>query len=170
MQTLPGAAPVVLRMRKHLAGVHLPRPDWPPGTRPAPFNPLAHPPAAHRLLAQAYEVGGGSVAGFAGWWKSVRTDGEYDPTLCFVAVAQDSGRMLGFAQCWTSDWIKDFVISPDFRRRGLGRALLLHVFHAFQRRGAREVALGVHADNPSGAVQLYRSLGMEVAEVRLPPA
>ena len=53
------------------------------------------------------------------------------------------------------------VRSP-WRRRGLGRALLLASFREFRRRGAEQAALGVDAANPTGATSLYESVGMRV--------
>jgi ribosomal protein S18 acetylase RimI-like enzyme len=52
------------------------------------------------------------------------------------------------------------VVHPRYRRRGIGRALLLHIFSVFQRRGFPAVDLKVLINNRSGAVQLYESLGM----------
>ena len=48
----------------------------------------------------------------------------------------------------------------EFRGSGLGRALLLTSFAEFHSRGSRKVMLGVDADNHTGAVELYQSLGM----------
>ena len=49
-----------------------------------------------------------------------------------------------------------------WRGRGLGRALLLHTFGEFHRRGTGRVTLGVDSSNPTGATQLYESVGMHV--------
>jgi mycothiol synthase len=49
----------------------------------------------------------------------------------------------------------------EFRGRGLGRALLLTSFAEFYRRGLRRAALGVDATNPTGALELYQSVGMQ---------
>lgn len=46
------------------------------------------------------------------------------------------------------------------RGRGLGRALLLTSFAEFHRRGFRKVVLGVDATSPTGALDLYKSVGM----------
>jgi len=155
-------APTVLRMRRVLDGSPLPAPEWPAGFRLVPFDPAVHPLPAHRLLVQAYAQGGGSVADFDGWWNALRTDEEYDPNLCFVAVSEAEGAVVGFAQCWTSAFVKDIAVSPGLRRQGLGRALLREVFRAFQDRGAGSVDLKVEADNPSGAVRFYQAMGMVV--------
>ncbi len=96
------------------------------------------------------------------WWQALQTDSEYDPALCFV-VTTDDGTLAAFAQCWTSGWIKDIAVDGKFRRRGIARALLSHIFSIFQCRGAVSVGLKVHSDN-SGAVQLYQSVGMVMAD------
>jgi GNAT superfamily N-acetyltransferase len=48
----------------------------------------------------------------------------------------------------------------EYRGRGLGRALLLTSFAEFHRRGYRKVVLGVDATSPTGALDLYKSVGM----------
>jgi ribosomal protein S18 acetylase RimI-like enzyme len=56
------------------------------------------------------------------------------------------------------------VVHPLARRRGIATALLRTVFWEFQRRGVKRVDLKVQVDNPTGAVRLYKELGMrEVA-------
>jgi len=44
----------------------------------------------------------------------------------------------------------------------LGLALLHHAFTEFWRRGERAVALGVDAENPTGATRLYERAGMHM--------
>ena len=113
----------------------------------------------HALLELAYAKGGGALAPYQEWWPSVSTDSEYSPNLCFP-VCDNAGAIIAVAQCWTSAFVKDFAVHPGWRRRGIGRALLLHVFRVFQQRGAIRVGLKVQQDNPSGAVRFYESLGM----------
>jgi ribosomal protein S18 acetylase RimI-like enzyme len=56
------------------------------------------------------------------------------------------------------------VVHPLARRRGIATALLRRVFWEFRRRGAKNVDLKVQLENPTGAVRLYKELGMrEVA-------
>jgi ribosomal protein S18 acetylase RimI-like enzyme len=145
------------RMRKILdESVALP--IWPDGICTSAFaeNDASR---AHTLLALAYRNGGGSVPPLEEWWQSLRRDSEYDSTLCF-SVENREGRLIGFAQCWTSAFVKDLAVHPQFRRLGIGRALLLHIFREFQARGALTVDLKVAAKNPTGANALYESLGM----------
>lgn len=114
---------------------------------------------AHRLLVCGYADGGGSVEPYVTWWKALTEDSEFDPTLCFVALDHQD-ELIGLAQCWSSAFLKDLVVQPRWRRRGVGQALLLHVFEAFRSRGASSVSLKVEIDNPTGAERLYRRVGM----------
>lgn len=148
----------VLRMRRVLTAPVL-SPAWPAGTGLVTFAP-ERAAGVHALLAAAYANGGGSVPPFAQWWTAVSHDAEFDPALCFV-VQDASGRMIGVAQCWTSAFVKDLAVHRDWRRRGLGRALLLQAFHAFSMRGVGAIDLKVEAGN-AAAIALYESLGMHV--------
>ena len=124
-------------MRRSLTGP-LEAAVWPDGTRLKPFSEGCARDC-HALLELAYRDGGGSVPAFGAWWTSLSQDGEFDPALCFV---------------------KDLGVHPGHRRRGIGRALLTHIFQVFRLRGIEAVSLKVEASNPSGAVQFYQNLGM----------
>lgn len=128
-----------------------------------PFAPGEQAHKVHALLARAYAQGGGDVEPLDIWWSSLRDDSEYDPSLCFIAV-NEGHDAVGFAQCWTSAFIKDLAVDPAYRRKGLGSALLLETFRIFKKRGASFIDLKVQADNPSGAVRLYRAHGFQTIE------
>jgi ribosomal protein S18 acetylase RimI-like enzyme len=131
-------------------------PRWPQGVTLAPFNATLAP-AAHALLVECYCDGYGSVpVAFDTWWATTRHDPEFDASLCFCAMRD--GRLVGFALCWTSAFIKDFVVAPEGRRQGLGAAMLQHILAAFRARGAGEVALKVVEEN-AAALRLYHRLG-----------
>src|SRR5205085_5764264 len=85
-------------------------PSWPSGVSIAELRP-SQSRDAHQLLALGYARGGGSVAPYSEWWNALTTDAEYDPALCFVSET-DSGEIVGFAQCWTSAFIKDLAVHP----------------------------------------------------------
>jgi ribosomal protein S18 acetylase RimI-like enzyme len=144
-------------MRRSLTG-SLEAAVWPDGTRLKPFSEGCARDC-HALLELAYRDGGGSVPAFGAWWTSLSQDGEFDPALCFP-VYDGETRLAGFAQCWTSGFVKDLGVHPGHRRRGIGRALLTHIFQVFRLRGIEAVSLKVEASNPSGAVQFYQNLGM----------
>jgi ribosomal protein S18 acetylase RimI-like enzyme len=153
---MAGEIPYVL-MRRDLRETIM-EPVWPEGLSLTAFS-QDRAAEAHALLQLAYADGGGSVPPFGEWWPRLSADSEYDSDLCFL-VCDSGGSAAGFAQCWTTPFIKDFVVHPRHRRRGVGRALLSHIFRAFQGRGAGSVDLKVHTGNLA-AVPLYQSLGME---------
>ena len=159
----PGQAPEhrVQRLRRDLTEAVAP-PTYPIGYRVRTFA-ADDAPTVHRLLEVGYTQGGGHIGAFEEWWPGLRDDDEFDPALCFLAV-DERQDIVGVAQCWTSAFIKDLVVHPRARRRGIAAALLGRVFWEFRLRGAKHVDLKVQVDNPTGAIRLYRKLGMrEVA-------
>lgn len=136
-----------------------PKPVWPSGVRLSAFSEeLAHP--AHALLVRSYANGGGSVTAFEVWRGALIADAEYDQDLV-ISVLDRSGLIIAFVLCWNSAFIKDLVVDPDRRRKGLGEALLLHVLGIFFLRGQNTVSLKVELNNPFGAERLYRQMGFE---------
>ncbi|WP_304359436.1 GNAT family N-acetyltransferase [Collimonas fungivorans] len=133
---------------------------WPAGIRLEMFDADKHAVGAHGLLASAFAQGGGSVPPLESWWAALRGNPEFDPALLFIAMDGEE-QIAGIAQCWTSAYIKDLAVASEWRRRGLGEALLLHAFECFRQRGAPHVELKVEIDNPSGALRLYQRMGME---------
>jgi mycothiol synthase len=98
-------------------------------------------------------------------WKRRQFEApEFDPSLWFVA--RDSDEIAGIARCWPHrwgcGWIDILAVRKQWRRRGLGLALLQHVFRVFHERGRSCVGLEVDAQNPTGATRLYESAGMRV--------
>lgn len=97
---------------------------------------------------------------FDEWWT---LRGEDDHTLWFVvrdgdelaAVVRNEARNSG-------GYVGLLGVRRPWRGRGLGKALLLHTFAEFWRRGLRRVSLGVDAQSPTGATMLYESVGMRV--------
>jgi ribosomal protein S18 acetylase RimI-like enzyme len=116
-------------------------------------------PGGHALLADAYRSGFGSVGPFAKWHALLTSDAEFDPDLCFLYA--EGGQPAGFAQVWTSSFVKDFAVASGHRRQGLGTALLLTVFAALRARGHAEVRLKTRIAN-QGAIAFYRACGMHI--------
>jgi ribosomal protein S18 acetylase RimI-like enzyme len=152
------APPEVIRMRRDLS-TPLGDPVWPQGVVLAPFN-ARRAGELHALLLLAYRNGAGLVDELSLWWPALSKDSDYDQALCLLAV-ETSGALVGAAQCWKSGFLKDLVVRPDAQRRGVGRALLLHVFATLRARGVASVELKVHADNQAGR-GLYEQVGMTV--------
>jgi mycothiol synthase len=150
----------VLEMQIALAG-RIPEPRFPDGIRLRPFEPDRDARDVHATLVEAFAGSDERVAPFEEWLPWVTGDPSYDPALVFVADA--AGTVAGMAQCWTEGFVKDLAVRPAFRGRGLGEALLHAVFTEFAHRGVGEVRLKVDAGNPTGAVRLYRRVGMHEA-------
>jgi mycothiol synthase len=101
---------------------------------------------------------------FEEWWQRQLARPDHDPSLWFLirtdgevvaATRNDPERSGG-------GWIGAIGVRPAWRGRGLAKALLLHSFREFHRRGNRRVGLGVDSENATGATKLYESVGMVV--------
>jgi ribosomal protein S18 acetylase RimI-like enzyme len=64
---------------------------------------------------------------------------------------------LGFTEGWTHQ----LGVRPAWRGRGLAKALLRASMRSFQGEGLEFAALDVDAENPTGALALYRGVGYE---------
>ena len=101
---------------------------------------------------------------FEDWWRRQVARPDHDPSLWFLiregkevvaATRNDPERSGG-------GWIGSLGVRPAWQGRGLARALLLHSFREFHRRGKRRVGLGVDSENATGATKLYERVGMVV--------
>lgn len=61
-------------------------------------------------------------------------------------------------------WLDSVFTRRAWRRRGLASALIARSLHVLAGQGIEVAALGVDADNPSGALRLYESFGFAVSE------
>ncbi|MDQ6934470.1 MAG: GNAT family N-acetyltransferase [Actinomycetota bacterium] len=84
-------------------------------------------------------------------------------------VADASGQIVGIALVVMSGdpaveaFIDRLAVRRDQRRRGLGQALLVDAFARGREHGATRAALST--DSRTGALSLYRKVGMEVTDV-----
>jgi [ribosomal protein S18]-alanine N-acetyltransferase len=84
-----------------------------------------------------------------------------DADLIGVTV---EGRLVGYAITWTimdQAELGNVAVTPDARRRGLGRVLIEAALARVRRRGARECFLEVRESNQV-ARRLYEALGFAV--------
>jgi GNAT superfamily N-acetyltransferase len=100
-----------------------------------------------------------------------RKDPTFQPHLWQVAWDGDeiAGMVLNFISTVENEeyrrqrgYTETICVRRPWRRRGLARALITRSFRVHQDQGMTEVALGVDALNPNGALQLYESLGYQV--------
>lgn len=116
---------------------------------------------------------------FADVWEPVRSSFEewehwflgssprFAPDLWFLALDGDEPAGVAICHPHTGDptlgWVGELGVLRPWRRRGLGRALLLQAFAAFRERGLGRAGLGVDAESLTGAHRLYESAGMRVS-------
>jgi mycothiol synthase len=90
-------------------------------------------------------------------WKIAWDDeGVAGQVKSFIDTAQNEehGRKRG--------WTEQISTARRWRRKGVAKALIVESIRELAARGMTEVALGVHTENPTGAYQLYESLGYEI--------
>jgi mycothiol synthase len=88
----------------------------------------------------------------------------FDPSLWFIAW--DGDEIAGVSLCryqMSDGWVSTLGVRRPWRKKGLARALLLHSFNEFYKRGTKTIGLGVDAENQTGATKLYQSAGMKIA-------
>jgi mycothiol synthase len=140
-----------------------PHPEPPPGVALRALRP-GEEPAVHDLLEEAFaEHWEHQRRTFDQYARRTFSRDDYDPSLC--AVAETDGELAGASLNWWKDvgdwgWIGTIGVPPRFRGRGIGEALMRWTFAEFGRRGEHRVALGVDAQNETGATRLYERLGM----------
>jgi ribosomal protein S18 acetylase RimI-like enzyme len=135
---------------------------WPAGVEIGPLALAQDGRAAHAAIEEAFSHEWGFRPAPYDEWLETRLEG-MDPVLSIVV--HDHGEVaavtLNASKHWgDSGWIGYLGVRPAWRKRGLGRALLLASFREFWERGERTVALAVDVENPTGALRLYESVGM----------
>jgi mycothiol synthase len=146
----------------------LPAPDWPEGISVRTFVRGQDDHAVYEAHQDAFADHFEHVHWpYESWQQWAFTD-SFDPSLWWVAEDGEEiagvcfGRAEGYAGPGVA-WINVLGVRRPWRRRGLGRALLLNAFGEFRDRGKRGAGLGVDGLNTTGAVRLYEQAGMHVA-------
>ena len=105
----------------------------------------------------------------ASWFRNWLENSEQvaDPSLWYLAM--DGDQAVGLALCGVYDnedrqlgHVNSLGVLRSHRRQGIGQALLRHAFSEYYRRGYKGVTLGVDAENLTGALRLYKKVGMSV--------
>lgn len=122
-------------------------------------------PAFHAALNEAFEDHWEPrPEPFEQWWARQQKRPGYDPSLWFyvadgeeiAGVIRNDPNQLG------GGYVGALGVRRPWRGRGYGRALLLHSFREFKRRGMARASLDVDSASPTGATRLYESVGMQV--------
>lgn len=139
---------------------------------PAGLEVRAVAEADHRRIWEAdveafrdhWEAAERTEEDFAGWF----TEPGLDTSLW--RVAWDGGEVAGsvMTMIWRDEnerlgvsrgWLEHVSVRRPWRRRGLAAALMVDAMRGLAERGIEEAALGVDAENTSGALRLYEALG-----------
>lgn len=153
------------RMVAELGDEAPPAPEWPEGVRVRSFDRERDDRAVHALVQEAFGDNERHVPQSFEEWEAFMIEREaFEPGLWFVA--ESDGEIVGAVLCPSYEedgWIRQLAVARDWRRHGLGSALLLQAFGEFHRRGRREVGLVVDSWNRTGARGLYERAGMRLA-------
>ncbi len=160
-------------------GAQLIRPtvgDVPDVPLPEPFEVHAIDPgdrAMHRAVweasARAFADTEGEQAPTEAQYDAFLNDPSFSPELWQVAFdgQRIAGQILNYLDAVEPDgsrigWTEGISVQPEYRRRGLARALLARSIRRVAAAGATCAGLGVDLRNPNHAVDLYESMGYRI--------
>jgi mycothiol synthase len=142
-----------------------PPPAWPEGVIVRTFDEERDSRSVYALVQDAFGDNERHTAESFEEWQAFMIDREaFEPGLWFMAEVK--GKIVGCVLCPNYEdegWVRQLAVSRDWRRRGLGTALLRQAMSELRRRGRREIALVVDSWNRTGAKELYERAGMTVA-------
>jgi mycothiol synthase len=142
-----------------------PEPEWPEGLRVDTFE-VEDTRAFHAALGEAFAEEWTFVPMPFERWVELRVNApDFDPNLWFIVREGDhiAAVLRGDPDRSGAGFVGAIGVLKPWRKRGVGLALLHHAFGEFYRRGQPRIALGVDAQNSTGATRLYERAGMHVA-------
>ncbi|MEW6086189.1 MAG: GNAT family N-acetyltransferase [Chloroflexota bacterium] len=147
-------------------------PVYPEGIVVRPYNPETEFEQVYRTFVDTFKDHFGFIEqplekGLAEFKHNFVDEPGYDASVWFVAMHGD--EMAGICICRPEDpedseagWVSELGVRREWRKRGLGYALLKHAFAAFHANGKKRAGLGVDASSLTGALKLYERAGMRV--------
>ncbi|MEZ0239584.1 MAG: GNAT family N-acetyltransferase [Chloroflexota bacterium] len=149
----------------------LPLPD---GFEIRPIDPLDR--TMHRRVfdasTRAFANSHGEIAQTENQFQGFLEQPTFDPTLWRVAFRGEdiAGQILNYMGETAPDgsrtgFTEGISVQPEFRRRGLARALLAESLRAVRDAGATQAVLGVDMQNPNQARDLYESMGYRIVSI-----
>lgn len=106
-------------------------------------------------------------------YEQMMNDPDFDPSLLRVAWQDDqiAGMVLSFINKDENEmngrkrgYTENICVRRPWRRLGLAKALIALSLITLKERGMTEAGLGVDAENTSGALHLYESMGYRVTK------
>lgn len=110
-------------------------------------------------------------ASFPNPWHEMTFIGEiHNKSISFpyVIVHKIEKKVIGYVIFWhikEAVQISNIAIHPDFRRKGIGEAIIRQVLAQVKSEGAKSISLEVRPSN-FAALNLYKKLGFEIFGIR----
>jgi len=149
-----------LRMQIEMESAFAP-PMWPDGCSLRTINPGRDDRLVFEFVDQAFARPDRIPPTFERWQAYMQRSDHFIPELWFLLFC--GHELIAVALCFDYQvygWVRQLAVKEDWRRRGVGTAMLQHVFGVFFNRGRRRVALGVESQNER-ATALYERIGMQ---------
>ena len=144
-------------------------PKWAEGISVRSFVKSQDEEATYRTDEEAGEDKGyHTPLSYEGWVKRMDMDREtFDPDIWFLAC--DGNEIVGAALNICDPnvsivWVDHLSVRRAWRKRGIGKALLLHSFAEFYKRGIKTAKLSVDSKSLTNAPRLYESVGMRTIQ------
>jgi GNAT superfamily N-acetyltransferase len=144
----------------------------PPGVEVRPVQP-EHLRTIWEASNEAFQDHWGYIPDPWEDYVRLQKDPDYDPSLWRVAWqdGQVAGMVLNFINKAENaeygrlrGYTENICVRRPWRKQGLAKALIARSLEAVKERGMTEAALGVDAQNTSGATHLYELMGYRVTK------
>jgi GNAT superfamily N-acetyltransferase len=146
-----------------------PMPEWPEGISVRTFTKNKDEQATYQADEEAaQDQGHHRPLSYEAWVKRMRmNEADFDPSLWFLAW--DGDEIAGVALNWqakesNTGWIDHLSVRQSWRKKGIGKALLLHSFGAFYRKYIHHIKLIVDSKSLTDTPRLYESVGMQTVQ------
>ena len=144
-------------------------PQWPEGIQVRPFVKGRDEQATYQADEEAAkDKGYHAPLSFEAWASRMGMDKEsFDSSIWFLACEKKeiAGAALNvLKQNTQTGWVDHLSVRREWRNKGIGRALLLHTFVEFFKRGIHTVKLSVDSKSLTHAPRLYESVGMRTVQ------
>jgi len=150
-----------LRMAIDLRATDPVEPRWPAELNVQPYRAGIDDSMIHEVIEETFADHFGFTTRPLDEWLVATTGHGFDPDLWFLVFSGEMhvAALLGY-DVGDIGFVGKLGVRREWRRRGIGEAMLHHVFDLFRRRDRFEVHLGVDTDNVDGAARLYERVGM----------
>jgi mycothiol synthase len=146
-----------------------PNPEWPEGIHVRTFVRGKDEQVTYETDEEAgKDKGYHNPLSYDGWAKRMGLDQEkFDAGIWFLACEGEkvAGVVLNALDSNPNTvWVDHLSVLRGYRNKGIGKALLLHSFGEFHKRGLQVVKLNVDSKSLTNAPKLYESVGMKTTQ------